>query len=330
MTYWDKLTSASKIVFGVWTIYALYMLISRKSNVNFIQWLIICLFGYLFFVGITQLITAKNSRKKNQSNNFGGRILSAAEAAPEAQTKKKRSGCLTVIIIVILLATIAPSNPNIKVDEKETSGSNTNVDVGHEHTIAPSTAELSEEEVFINFLLSNPDVAADAAHQTYKLLTSDLGFSSIVAEENKSGTIFKVIADNYILTITVSDKPYMIICGDYNMYRDDTIHYTKQDLDDRHIGNNDTAYYVIAKEIVSSYLIAPSTASFASIDKCSMGRNKEYVVVQGSVEAANAYGVPIVNNYVVEFRVIDLSVFSYEIVYVNINGESTGTYIDIK
>lgn len=46
--FFDKLTLASKITFILWTLDAFYMLFSGESNVNFVQWFIIWIFGYFF------------------------------------------------------------------------------------------------------------------------------------------------------------------------------------------------------------------------------------------------------------------------------------------
>lgn len=64
MKYWNKLTLVSKIAFILWTLDALYMLLSGESDVNFMQWIIIWLFGYVIFVGIAQFFS---TRKKKSS-----------------------------------------------------------------------------------------------------------------------------------------------------------------------------------------------------------------------------------------------------------------------
>lgn len=197
-------------------------------------------------------------------------------------------------------------------------------------TIPETTATLSDKEIFINSLISNSNVTQDAANNTYNILTDSLGFQKLSVNKNTMGTLFDVEADNYNLKITVSDKLYMIICGDYNMYKDDTVKYTKLDLEDRVIGNNDTSYYVIAQEIITRNLKNPSSAHFSSVNNCQMAKKGEYVAVKGYVDATNSYGTQVRNEFVVEFRVLDLSSFSYETVYISINGEKTGTYIDLK
>lgn len=77
MKYWIKLTFASKTVFILWTMCALYMLFSGESGVGFIQWLIIWLFGCLLFAGGSQIIS---TRKKNKTDNHA---QIAQSSAPE-------------------------------------------------------------------------------------------------------------------------------------------------------------------------------------------------------------------------------------------------------
>ena len=193
-----------------------------------------------------------------------------------------------------------------------------------------STAPLSQKEKFAKQLTANPNVTADAANSTFDILTSGMGFENIIVNKNTTGTLFEVKADDYNLKVTVSDKLYMVICGDYNLYKDDSIKYTKNDLEDRKIGNNDSKYYAIAMEVVSANLKNPTSAQFSSMGECAMARRGEYVAVQGYVIATNSFGASTKNDFLVEFRVIDLDTYSYETVYLNIAGETSGTYVDLK
>lgn len=193
-----------------------------------------------------------------------------------------------------------------------------------------SVAPLSPKEEFAKQLTANPNVTADAANSTFDILTSGMGFENIIVNKNPTGTLFEVKADDYNLKVTVSDKLYMVICGDYNLYKDDSINYTKNDLEDRKIGKNDSKYYAIAMEAVSANLKNPSSAQFSSMRECKMARKGEYVAVQGYVIAVNSFGAQTKNDFLVEFRVIDLDTYSYETVYLNIAGETSGTYIDLK
>lgn len=132
--------------------------------------------------------------------------------------------------------------------------------------------------------------------------------------------------------LTVDDDGiYRAICGDFVLYEDGAIVNTRQNLEDRRIDSGDQAYYyTIAEEIVSQALKNPKGAKFAGIYNSKMGRNGEYVVVQAYVDATNSFNAVIRTDFTVEFRVIDLKSFSYEVVYLNLGGETVGTYVDIK
>lgn len=253
-----------------------------------------------------------------------------AKVCPHCR-KNQGGGCLPIFLVFIAISSIGScfgKNTNSKTDSITTAVETT----AAQETISSeeTTVALTAEEKFITELTNNPDVTAKAAESTYNILTEQLGFESVEIKSNPMGTLFDVLADDYSLKVTVSDKLYMIICGDYNLYKDDSIQYTKSDLDNRKIGKNDSAYYVMAIEAVSSVLKDPSSAKFCSMGDCQMGRNGEYVVVKGYVDATNSFGSQLRNDFIIELKVSDVANYSYETVYLNINGESTGNYVDIK
>ena len=225
-----------------------------------------------------------------------------------------------------IATTVSKTHQDITTENEPTVVQTTAKESAAEET----TMTLSYKELFIESLTSNPDVTSEAAKGTYDILKDSLGFDKISIIKNISGTLFEMRADDYNLKVTVSDKLYLVICGDYNMYQDDTVKYTKTDLENRKIGNNDTTYYVIAQEIVTTNLKNPSSAKFSSVNNCQMARNGEYVAVKGYVDATNSFGAQIRSEFIVEFKVIDLDSFSYETIFINIDGSKTGEYIDLK
>ena len=259
-----------------------------------------------------------------------------AKVCPHCR-KNPGGGCLSVFIVFIVIASIGScfgKHTNPKTDSAataiETTATAETTEAKETLPLEETTAALTDKEKFIVDLTGNPDVTGEAAESTYNILTEQLGFENIEVKSNSMGTLFDVTADGYPLKVTVSDKLYMVICGDYNLYKDDSVQYTKPDLDNRKIGKNDSAYYAMAMEAVSSVLKDPSSARFCSMGDCQMGRNGEYVVVKGYVDAINSFGSQLRNDFVVELKVSDVASYSYETVYLNINGESTGNYVDIK
>ena len=75
--FWNKLTFPSKVTFIFWTFCAFYTLLSGESNVGFLQWIIVWLFGYFFLVGIVQLISQRKTKNKRMV-----RTLSPEEPLP--------------------------------------------------------------------------------------------------------------------------------------------------------------------------------------------------------------------------------------------------------
>lgn len=48
------------------------------------------------------------------------------------------------------------------------------------------------------------------------------------------------------------------------------------------------------------------------------------------VESKNDFGVDVRNDWVVEFEIVDIGTFSYNLLYVNIGGERTGEFIKLN
>lgn len=89
----------------------------------------------------------------------------------------------------------------------------------------------------------------------------------------------------------------------------------------------------MAQDIVCSGLKNPNSADFPSIvthpEETSMQKNGDIVAVQSYVEVKNDFGMKVRNNFVVEFRVIDMDSYSYELIYINIEGQESGEFINL-
>lgn len=239
---------------------------------------------------------------------------------------------ITALFTFSLISVLA--NPPATSETSTGSTSSTGQETeAMEQTETPASTSHSPRDTFIEQLTANSDVTEEAAGSTYDILTADMGFENIECVDNPSGTLFEVKADNCNLKITVSDKLYMVICGGYNMYEEDTIKYTRQAIEDRSLNGKESYYYTIAQEIVSNNLKSPKTADFPSIiwspSDIGMARNKDLVVVQSYVDAQNSFGALVRSKFTVQFRVIDLDSFSYETTYINIDGSESGEYINM-
>lgn len=235
------------------------------------------------------------------------------------EEKKQKKGCLGKIFPFIILLCLLSMCSGGEDDLPEESTTAVEIEAKEE--------KKTQKQVFVEELTSNKNVKKKAAKKAFTILKEKMGFKKIeVTNKQEENTTFEVSADSYSLRMVVSDKVYRIWCGDYNLYEDGKVKYKKKDLDDRTISENQSAYYVIAQEIVSSFLKAPSTADFAPMYETAMQRNKKLVAVKGYVDSQNSFGAMIRSEYLVEFKVIDIDSFNYELIYINIDGEESGEF----
>ena len=135
---------------------------------------------------------------------------------------------------------------------------------------------------------------------------------------------------NKIMLAADDDGIYRASCGGFVLYENSQVSMTKEDMESRDISENAPFYYVIAKEIVSNHLTSPSSAKFCSMNECAMQRNGNTVAVKGYVEAKNAFGVMLRNEFIVQFYVVDADTYTYEVYYIAIGDQSTGEFQDMN
>ena len=93
------------------------------------------------------------------------------------------------------------------------------------------------------------------------------------------------------------------------------------------------SYWDMAKETVESCLKNPKSADFPSSvfnqGNIAMERKGHLVVVQSYVYSTNSFGAEIKSDFTVEMLVYDTDNFIYDVVYLNIDGETTGEYVSL-
>ena len=114
-------------------------------------------------------------------------------------------------------------------------------------------------------------------------------------------------------------------------YEDDSVKTTLAEVKERTIDHNDlNSYYIIAQDLVSQGLVNPGSADFPSLvmngDQIGIQRKGNIVAMSGYVDAKNRMNATVRSNWVVEFEVYDLSAFQYDLIYLEIDGESVGTF----
>lgn len=173
----------------------------------------------------------------------------------------------------------------------------------------------------------------DVSEKLYNILLNDIGFTDIyfIGKNEAGDSIWDLGCDDIGITVTASDDVYMIWSGDYTFY-DSGVKMMKAQFDDLHVKETDkTTYYAIAQEIVLEYLKSPNSANFPwGTSEIGFGKNGDVIAVQGYVDAMNSFGAQIRSQWTVEFKVTDMESYSYETIYVNIDGESYGTYVEMN
>lgn len=93
------------------------------------------------------------------------------------------------------------------------------------------------------------------------------------------------------------------------------------------------SYWDMAKETVETCLKNPKSADFPSSvfnqGNIAMGRKGHLVVVQSYVYSTNSFGAEVKSDFTVEMLVYDTDNFIYDVVYLNIDGETSGEYVSL-
>ena len=119
-------------------------------------------------------------------------------------------------------------------------------------------------------------------------------------------------------------------------YRDGEVKTTYQEYIQEQgstaIDNHDfDTYYIIATGIVEDALKNPRSAKFPSSitnrDEIAMQRKDDIIAVSSHVDAKNSFNAMVRSKWIVQFKVIDKSQFSYDLIYLDIDGEKHGEFI---
>lgn len=258
-----------------------------------------------------------------------------------------------VCAIVLISITTEPAPPEVQsptastettVEETKAPLETTEATIENTETIEPTSEAVettetttpteppSPEEVFAEAFCSGSGLKEETAQKIYRLLHDEMHFSEIqFSGKNAVAQInWDILADGYKIMLTADDEGiYRAICGSFVLYENSQVTMTKEEMEARDISTNASFYYVIAKEIVSSSLVSPSSARFCSMGECVMQRNGDIAAVKGYVEAKNTLGVMLRNEFLVQFLVVDADTYTYEPLYIEIGGQSAGEFVDM-
>lgn len=248
------------------------------------------------------------------------------------------SFCLIIGFSAFMSETDRSTNQNtirsMHVD-KEKLKEKKNSEKKKDHSSTEETAPVQKEDAFLTNLKTvlDPTVSETA----YDILKNQIGFSKLEYVSKMGETSnYEIKCDGIDMVLTASDKVYRIFIpsSSYVFYEDDAVKLTAKQYSDRTIDyDKQSRYYIIATEIVSSVLVDPSSADFPSIvtnaGEIAMQRNGSLVAIQSYVDSNNYYGQKVRSNFTVEFVVTDMDSFAYEVKYINVDGQTSGEFIDI-
>ena len=197
-----------------------------------------------------------------------------------------------------------------------------------------TVSTLSFKEQFM--LDSSADLDNTLAKSIYNTLLN-MGFEEIKYEEKRNSSYIvstkindQEMKNRYVITIdVVNDSIVTIKIGANILYDSGKILINHDQLEARYISNSDKHLYIaIAKNYLENYLVAPSTVKYIN-DTIKVEKNYNYVIVYGKLEAKNRFGVMLRSNFIAELIVSD-DKESSELMYVQIDDVTYGTYIDIN
>lgn len=279
-------------------------------------------------------------------------------------------GIIVFILMMIFISTSAEKTDNASVTEEVTKqmfqdessksiedkilktedstqfGTELSLQQSEEMEMSQSTAEeqadeeaaLSEEDRFLLELSGVLD--EDIIRKIYNILSNKIGFTEIkyVGQNAIGNSNYDFESAEYNFTVTASDDVYRIFQpnGGAVFYEDGEVRNSVADIKGKTIDSYDrSAYYIMAQGIVEQGLKNPRSAKFPSIitrpEEISMAKNGDIIAVQSYVDAQNSFGATVRSNWTAQFMVVNISTYSHEPLYLNIDGVAVyGEWINME
>lgn len=235
--------------------------------------------------------------------------------------KKKRGCCGNFLWLIIILGVIG-----VMFGDDDAEKSTTQTEITEETQII----ETEKPKTFVEQLSEYTD--SSTAEEILRIYKEEIGFDTVEFDKKMEGTEnYYIWANNHQTVVTAMDGYYRVFAPgtSYVFYEDGNVLLTAAELEDSLISNEDMIYYYdMAKEIVKTCLKSPSTADFPSRSEIACQKKGNLVAIQGYVDAVNSFTAKVRSDFLVQFYVYDLKNFSYETTYIQIDGETTGTFIE--
>jgi hypothetical protein len=177
----------------------------------------------------------------------------------------------------------------------------------------------------------------DMCDNIMDILENELKFEGIYfvgKDDLLANYYFKI--DDYSITVCAYDDDgvynvYLKNNMDYTFYTiDDGVIMTYEDFTDKIISGEDMAYYYsMVQETVESALVNPSSAKFQNSSDIYYQKKGNIIAMKGTVTAKNRMNEKITSEFVVEIIVYDKYSFNYDVLYLKLDGESSGEWVSL-
>ncbi len=256
---------------------------------------------------------------------------------------------IITLFYVLMIYLGAKLNEMPEVTDTTASGNEKTVEVAAENTPtpisnptptltstpspAPTKKPVSKKEKFIKKVSAKTGITQKTAGNLYDLFYKKMGFKTIdIVQKSKTGkATYDFKADGFNLKVAFKDGGVSSIKWQfYTLYAGKVIKIDKQGVLDRQLVDS-VKYYMYAEDIIEDNIKTPSTARFPDMDSSGVGmqRKGKIVAVQGYFDAQNTYGAVVRSKYTVEFSVTDLDANKYKPVYIKIDDEVKGKWIEL-
>lgn len=197
----------------------------------------------------------------------------------------------------------------------------------------PTKKPLSKKEKFIKKVTAKAGVSKKTAGNLYDLFYKKMGFKKvdIIQKSDTGKSTFDFSADDYSLKVVFkNDSISSIKWQFYILYDGKEIKIDKKGVLDRVLVDR-VKYYMYAENIIEDNIKTPSTVKYPGLDSTGVGmqRKGKIVGVQGYFDAQNTYGAFVRSKYTIEFSVTDLDANIYKAVYIKIDDEIKGKWIEL-
>lgn len=304
----------------------------NKNGHGCLYWLLIGWWIWVFKAIINLFILAGKGiiSLLSKTNENGEKVI-------DKNKKKTFYIVLAVIVAVLFIGVIGGDSSDTVNETEEKSVEETDKEKEEKTDDKKEEKEekKSKDEIFLEKFKKHLD--SENSKKLLSILKDDIGFKEVKFVEKIEDTFnYNIKADGYSLVVTDVGDDFRIFIpnSSYVFYEDSKVVLTKKEFKDIIVTSDEASvYYIMAQDIITSCLKDPGSADFPSLnfspEEIGFKKNGDLVLVQSYVDANNSFGATVRSKWEVQFEVLDMNTYSYDLKYINFDGEKSGSYIDM-